>query len=103
MLEGSLNTAVDRLLEYVKGAGLKKRKFADDDSVVLNNGVELSYGSLKRLRQEEWLDIWMIMAAMQISDKPSFVRYDYSILLDEVVRNGKMRPVWKPLAGWAAK
>jgi hypothetical protein len=43
------------------------------------------------------------MAAMQISDKPLFVRHGYSVPLDELGRNGRMKPVKRPLAGWARK
>ena len=43
------------------------------------------------------------MAAMQISDKPLFVRHGYNVPLDELGRNGRMKPVKRPLAGWARK
>ena len=43
------------------------------------------------------------MGAMQISDKPLFIRHGYSIPLDELKRNGRMKPVKRPLAGWARK
>jgi hypothetical protein len=103
MPQGTLNAAVDGLVEEVSSRVLGKRKLEDDDSVAVNNGVELSCNIFRRLRQGEWFDAWTIMAAMQISDKPLFVRYGYSVPLDELGRNGRMKPVKRPLAGWARK
>jgi hypothetical protein len=103
MPQGSLNAAVDGLIEQVSSRVLGKRKLKDDDSVAVNNGVELSCNIFHRLRQGEWFDAWTIMAAMQISDKPVFVRHGYSVPLDEPGRNGRMKPVKSPLAGWARK
>lgn len=43
------------------------------------------------------------MAAMKISDKPEFVQYNLSIPLDETRNTGQMKPITRPLAGWAKK
>jgi hypothetical protein len=46
------------------------------------------------------------MAKMAISDKPSFVRYGYSIPLEQFKpssRSGKIRYVIRPLADWRKK
>ncbi|KAF2187985.1 hypothetical protein K469DRAFT_99732 [Zopfia rhizophila CBS 207.26] len=59
-----------------------------------------------RLRQGEWFDRWLLMAGMTMLDKPYFVRYGYSIPLDQSERfgrYGKMRQVSRPLAGWRRK
>jgi len=42
------------------------------------------------------------MASIIMSDKPFFIRYGYSILLDQFKkfgRNGKIKHVTRPLAG----
>lgn len=75
----------------------------DGDSVTVKDGVEFSCDVFSRLRQGEWFDAWTIMMAMEISDRPSFVRYGYSVPLDETGRNGRMKPIKKPLTGWAQK
>jgi hypothetical protein len=44
----------------------------------------------------------MIMAGMQMSDKPFFVRYGYSVALDRSERFGRSgtKRVSRPLTGW---
>jgi hypothetical protein len=101
--EGILNAAVDRLVEDVSTKVLGKHPLEDNDSVAINDGVELPCNIFNKLRQGQWFDAWTIMAAMQISDKPSFVRYGYSVPLDEPGRNGRMKPVQRPLTGWSQK
>jgi hypothetical protein len=41
------------------------------------------------------------MTAIQISNRPPFVRYGYNVLLDESERKSKVKPIKMPLAGWA--
>jgi hypothetical protein len=43
------------------------------------------------------------MAAIQISDIPFYVKYGYSVPLDEPGRGKRMKAVQKPLAGWSRK
>jgi hypothetical protein len=43
------------------------------------------------------------MALMQISDRPAFVKYDLSILLDESGSDGQIWLIKRPLASWAKK
>jgi hypothetical protein len=95
-----LNTAVDRLIEDVSTRVLK-RKLEDNDVVTVNNGVELPCTIFSQLRQGEWFDAWTIRGAMDISDKPLFVQYRYSIPLDEYGRNDRMKSIKRPFAGWA--
>lgn len=40
---------------------------------------------------------------MEISDKPEFVQYNLSILLDESRNTGQIKLITRPLAGWAKK
>ena len=104
MPQGSLNTAVDRLIEDVsiKVLGKRKRMLKPDDNVTLDGGVDIFCNTFDMLRQGKWLDNWMIMAGMQMSDKPFFVRYGYSVALDRSERFGRSRTkrVSRPLAGW---
>ena len=101
-----MNAAVDRLIENVSTKVLGKRKLEEDDGVTIEDGIELPCNMFNRLRQGEWFDGWLLMAGMIMSDKPSFVRYGYSVPLDQFEkfgRNGKMKRVARPLAGWRKK
>jgi hypothetical protein len=51
------------------------------------------------LREGKWLDNWMLMASIQMSDKPHFIRYGDCIPLDEHSRRG-LKPIRKPLDRW---
>ena len=102
---GSLNIAVDRLIDDVSTKVLGKRKLEDDDSVAVDGGLELSCNIFNMLRRGKWFDAWLVMAGMKMSDKPSFVRYGYSVPLDQFERfsGSSTRPVSRPLAGWRKK
>jgi hypothetical protein len=104
MPKGALKAAVDQLTKEVSTRVLGKRKlseFKDCDSVALGNEVEFCCEIFDRLHQGKWFNSWLIMAAMQISDRPSFVRYGKSVPLDELGRNNRMKSIKRPLAGWA--
>ncbi|KAK5042846.1 hypothetical protein LTR84_012801 [Exophiala bonariae] len=101
--KATLNAAVEQLIKDVGAKVLGKRKIREGNSVAINNGVELDSNIFRRLREEDWFDAWTIVAAMQISDKPFFVHHGYSVPLDELGRNERMKPVKRPLAGWAQK
>jgi Ulp1 protease family, C-terminal catalytic domain len=104
-MECSLNSAVDQLIGDISTKVLGKRKFDefdDDDSVAVDGGVELPCNIFNMLRHGEWFDAWLLMAGMQMSDKPSFVKYGYSVPLDQMERFGRngTRRASRPLAGW---
>src|SRR6266498_1177685 len=107
MPRGSLNTAVDRLIEDVstKVIGKRKRMLKPEDNVTVDGGVDIFCNTFDMLRQSKWLDNWMIMAGMQMSDKPFFVRYGYIVPLDQFEEFGRSgtRRVSRPLAGWREK
>ena len=66
----------------------------------------MPYNILNRLRQGEWFDSWLLIAKMAMLDKPSFIRYSYSIPLKQFEpssRSNKIRHVARPLAGWRKK
>ena len=100
---GELNAAVDHLIKHVSSKVLSKTTLDSSDTIAVNGSMELSCDIFERFRQHQWLDAWTIIAAMEISDKPEFVRYDLSIPLDETRNTGQMKPITRPLAGWAKK
>ncbi|KAL2783537.1 hypothetical protein BJX66DRAFT_121593 [Aspergillus keveii] len=101
--DATLDTAIDHLVELVSTKVLNKATPESGDTVAINGSVELSCEIFNRLRPGEWLDSWTIMALMQISDRPAFVKYDLSIPLDESGSDGQIRPIKRPLASWAKK
>ena len=100
---GELNAAVDHLIKHVSSKVLSKTTLDSSDTIAVNGSMELSCDIFERFRQHQCLDAWTIIAAMEISDKPEFVRYDLSIPLDETRNTGQMKPITRPLAGWAKK
>ncbi|KAK3366681.1 hypothetical protein B0T24DRAFT_596593 [Lasiosphaeria ovina] len=71
----------------------------EDTSFMVYDAVDLSGNSLDRLYSNEWLDMWIITAAMELADKPPWVRYGLSILLEERKDDGII-PVTKPFGFW---
>ncbi len=73
-----------------------------DDNVTVDCGVGIFCNTFNTLRQGKWLDNWMIMAGIQMSDKPFFVRYGQNVPLDEFESFGRSgtRRVSRPLARW---
>ncbi|KAL4869551.1 hypothetical protein BDV12DRAFT_196177 [Aspergillus spectabilis] len=103
---GKLDAAVDRLVEGVKAKVLDQTTLDSTDTLAVNGSMELESTILQHLRQGERLDAWTILAAMQISDRPAFVRHDKSIPLDEIIEVEpvkRTRPFRRPLAEWAKK
>lgn len=79
---------------------LDQPTFRRDDTIAINDGIEIPCGIFDRLRPGRWLDSWTIHALMQISDKPGFVKYDLSIPLH---KSDDLQPIKHPLRAWAAK
>jgi Ulp1 protease family, C-terminal catalytic domain len=100
---GYLNTAVDQLVEHISTSVLGKRKFESSDIVAIGDSKELNCSIFEKLRGGEWFDAWTIFAGMTMSDKSPFVKYDYSIPLEESGRNGRMKAIKKPLRRWREK
>jgi hypothetical protein len=71
------------------------------DSIMVQDADELPLHSIDRLHPERWLDMWIIAAAMELTDKPSCVRYGLCVPLgqhedDIVVPHAKaVRPLEK--------
>ncbi|KAK5401667.1 hypothetical protein LTR06_011031 [Exophiala xenobiotica] len=100
MPKGSLDMAVHRLIEDVSTKVLGKRKLEDVDAVAVNN-ISVTCDTFDRLRYGEWLNDNMINLAMNISDKPDFVRHGYNVPLDKRGKTRTTRPIDRPLAAWA--
>ncbi|KAL4933516.1 uncharacterized protein BDV17DRAFT_111257 [Aspergillus undulatus] len=103
---GKLDAAVDYLIAGVKTKVLDQTILHPSDNLAVNGSMELESTILEHLRQGQRLDAWTILAAMQISDRPAFVRHDKSIPLDEIIEIKPMkrtRPYRRPLAEWAKK
>jgi len=82
MSQGFLNIVVDRLIEEIGIKVFDKYKFEDDDGVVMDGGKKLFCNIFNIFRRDNWFDVWVLKVGMKMSDKPSFVRYGYSVLLD---------------------
>lgn len=70
---------------------------------MVNGSVELSCGIFDRLRSREWLNCWDIAAALELTDRPAFVRLGLSIPLYKKDTNGKVSPLLNPLPRWRKK
>jgi hypothetical protein len=101
--KGHLNAAVDQLINNISTNVLGKRELEGNDIVAIGDSKELDCDIFGKLRRGEWFDAWVIYAGMTMSDKPSFVRYDYSISLEEAGKNRRMKPIHKPLRNWRKK
>lgn len=102
MPKGALNTALRGLIGDVSTKVLRKRMFKDVDAVAVNN-IPVTCNIFDRLRYGEWLNDDMINLAMNISDKPDFVKYGYSVPLDKVGKTRTASPINRPLAAWARR
>jgi hypothetical protein len=100
--QGCLDTAVDRVVEGI-GHILGKHTLSDGDSIIVNGAVELLYGVFDRLRSKEWLNFCDIAAALEMTDRPVFVRLGLSIPLHKKDANGDVTPLSNPLRRWGKK
>ena len=82
---------------------LDKENFDDGDSVMVNGAVDLPCAAFAQLRSGQRLDMWIIAAAMELIDKPLYVRYGYSVPLDDLDENGNIFSIQQPLARWRKK
>jgi hypothetical protein len=97
-----LDTAVSQV---IKGIGyiLNKYILDNNDSVIVNSIVELLYSIFNRLYSKEWLNYWDITAALEITNRPVFVRLGLSIPLYKKEANGKVILLPNPLYYWRKK
>jgi hypothetical protein len=97
--QGCLDTAVAQVVEGI-GHVLGKPTFGNDDSIMVNGAVELSCGVFDRLRSREWLNFLDIAAALEMTDRPVFVRLGLSVPLHKKDANGEVTPISNPLRRW---
>jgi hypothetical protein len=100
--QGCLDTAVARVVEGI-GHVLGKHTLGDDDSIMVNGAAELSCGMFDRLRSRAWLNCWDIAAALEMTDRPVFVRLGLSVPLHKKDANGEVTPLSNPLRRWRKK
>ncbi|KAB8213218.1 hypothetical protein BDV33DRAFT_210420 [Aspergillus novoparasiticus] len=98
--DGQLEAEIDCLIKDVNIKVLDQTTFRRDDTISINDGIEIPCDIFDRLRPGRWLDSWTIYALMQISDKPAFVKHGLSIPLD---RRDGFQPIKHPLRAWATK
>jgi len=75
----------------------------EDDSVVVNGAIELSYSMFNRLRSREWINCWDIAAALEMTDRPVFVQLGLSIPLHKKDTNGEVTSISNPFRHWREK
>jgi hypothetical protein len=97
-----LDTAIERVVEEI-GHVFGKHPLDEDDSIMVNGIVELSYGMFDRLRSREWLNCWDIAVALEMTNRPVFVQLGLSVPLHEKDANGKVTPISNPLCRWRKK
>jgi hypothetical protein len=100
-----LSAAVAQLKEHISVKVLEK-EFEENDIITIRGGTEFSCDMFNRLFPGEWFDAWLLLAGMKMADKPSFVRYGYSIPLGNIKTSrskSKKKRALSPLSGWRKK
>lgn len=97
-----MDTAIDRVVDKISHV-LSKHPLGNDDSIMVNGAAELSCGVFNRLRSREWLNYWDITAALEMTNRPVFVKLGLSILLHKRDANGEVMPLLNPLRRWRKK
>lgn len=72
---------------------LDQATFGRDDTVAINEGIEIPCSIFDRLRPRRWLDSWTINVLMQLSDKPTYVRRGLSVPLDKRIGDNHFQPI----------
>ena len=91
-----LNTAIDRVVKGISHV-LGKHPLSEDDSIIVNGITELLCGVFDRVRSREWLNCWDITAALEMTDRPGFIRLGLSVPLYKKDTNGEVTPLSNPL------
>ncbi|QKX61623.1 uncharacterized protein TRUGW13939_08775 [Talaromyces rugulosus] len=98
--DAELNAAVDQLVHLISNKVLHKNTPDKEDTISVNGSTELFCNIFEQLRPGRWMSDEIIMAVMQIVDKPTFVRHGLRIPLDEIV-HGQLQAIKRPFANWA--
>ncbi|KAH1805744.1 hypothetical protein KXX35_000394, partial [Aspergillus fumigatus] len=100
--DNELDVAVNRLIERVSTELFARTTLSDNDEVTVNGSMELPCVCFQRFRGNQWLNNYAIFGAMQISDRPAFVKHFPSVPLDdETLRSGTI--IRNPLSGLTKK
>ena len=100
-----LSTAIAQLKEDISIKVLEK-ELKSNDIITIQGGTEFSCDMFNKLFLSEWFDAWLLLAGMKMADKPSFVRYSYSILLGNIKSSqskSKKKQVPTSFSGWRKK
>ena len=96
-----MESVIDRVNEEIHQVlGENSR---DDTDFIIVNGVELSCSMLDRLRTRKWLKCWDIGTALEMADRPVFVKLGISIPLHKEDVNGEVAPIPNPFRRWRKK
>jgi hypothetical protein len=82
---------------------LEKDDLNDEDCILINGMTELYCGMFDRLRSRAWLNCWDIAVALDMAERPSYVRLGLSIPLHKTEKAGEITPISDPLRGWRKK
>jgi hypothetical protein len=80
--KGAVQLAVERLKGLISSKVLKKDRLDKTDTIAVDGGMELTCDLFDLLNPGEWLNDSAIYLAMQISDKPPYIRFGLSIPLE---------------------
>jgi hypothetical protein len=61
-----------------------EKELEGNNIITIQGGMEFSCDMFNKLFSSEWFNAWLLLAGMKMADKPSFVRYSYSIPLGNV-------------------
>ncbi|KAJ9130031.1 hypothetical protein NKR23_g12371 [Pleurostoma richardsiae] len=96
--EDSTTAQAGHLADKVRN--LLSKPGVEPDTVMIRDNIELPVDSINRIRRGQWLDMWIIAAAMELTDKPSCVRYGLSVPLHD---DKSGRPITNPFGLWKRK
>jgi hypothetical protein len=99
---GCLETAIDRVVREI-GQVCGEQSLIDEDAITINGSVEIPNGMFDRLRSQEWLNCWDIAAALEMADRPIYVKLGLSVPLHKEDTNGVITPTLEPLHRWRKK
>ncbi|TPX11397.1 uncharacterized protein E0L32_007816 [Thyridium curvatum] len=75
---------------------------SDSHNLMVRDKIEVPLTSFDNLRPGRWLDMWLIAAAIELTDKPSWVRCGLSVPLHQL-KEGECVPIEKPFGLWRKK
>jgi len=91
-----LVTTIGQVVKEI-GHILGKYTLDNNNSIIVNSAVKLLYSVFDRLYSREWLNYWDIITALEITNRPVFVRLGLSVSLYKKEANGEAMPLLSPL------